>query len=71
MEALERSAIPEATEALRLSRLAYIQGRASLVELLDAQSAYREAQAALIDARLAQALATAELGRVAAQQDPQ
>ncbi len=71
VEALERSAIPEATEALRLSRLAYIQGRASLVELLDAQSAYREAQAALIDARLAQALATAELGRVAAQQDPQ
>lgn len=71
VEALERSAIPEAAEALRLSRLAYIEGRASLVELLDAQSAYREAQAALIDARLAQALATAELGRVAAQQDPQ
>lgn len=70
VEALERSAIPEAAEAVRLSRLAYIEGRASLVELLDAQSAYRQAQAALIDARLAQALSTAELGRVTAQQDP-
>ena len=71
VEALERSAIPEANETLRLSRLAYIEGRASLVELLDAQTAYRQAQSALIDARLAQALATAELGRVAAQQDSQ
>ncbi len=71
VEALQRSAIPEAAEALRLSRRAYVEGRATLVELLDAQAAYREAQAALIDARLAQALATAELGRVAAQQDPQ
>lgn len=71
VEALERAAIPEAAEALRLTRLAYIEGRATLVELLDAQAAYRESQAALIDARLAQALATAELGRVAAQQDPQ
>lgn len=71
VEALKRSAIPEAGEGLRLTRLAYIEGRATLVELLDALSALRQAQAALIDARLAQALATAELGRVAAQQDPQ
>lgn len=67
VEALERAAIPEAAEALRLTQLAYREGRATLLELLDAQNAYLAAQTALIDARLAQALATAELGRVAAQ----
>ena len=67
VEALERAAVPEAAEALRLSRLSYREGRATLLELLDAQNAYRSAQSALADARLAQALATAELGRVAAQ----
>lgn len=67
VEALEKAAIPEGREALRLTMLSYQAGRASLLELLDAQNAYREAQAALIDARLALALATAELGRVAAQ----
>ena len=67
VEALERAAIPEAAEALRLTQLSYQEGRASLLELLDAQEAYRNAQAALIDARLALALATAELGRIGAQ----
>ena len=67
VEALERAAIPEAAEALRLTQLSYQAGRASLLELLDAQNAFSSAQAALIDARRAQALATAELGRVAAQ----
>ena len=67
VEALEGAAIPEAAEALRLTQLSYQAGRASLLELLDAQEAYRSAQAALIDARLALALATAELGRIAAQ----
>ena len=67
VEALERSAVPEAAEALRLTELSYREGRASLLELLDAQNAYRAAQLALVEARLAQALATAELGRVAAQ----
>ena len=67
VEALERAAIPEAAEALRLTQLSYQAGRASLLELLDAQNAFASAQAALIDARLAQAQATAELGRVAAQ----
>jgi len=65
--ALETAAIPEAAEALRLTQLSYQAGRSSLLELLDAQNAYSAAQAALIDARLAQALATAELGRVSAQ----
>ena len=65
--ALEQAALPEAAEALRLAELSYREGRATLLELLDAQEAYRGVQTALIDARLAQALAAAELGRVAAQ----
>jgi cobalt-zinc-cadmium efflux system outer membrane protein len=67
VDALERAALPESAEALRLTQLAYQAGRASLLELLDVQTAYAAVQTALIDARLAQALATAELGRVAAQ----
>ena len=69
VDALDRNAIPEAREALRLAEVAYGEGKASLVELLDAQEAYRIAQASLTEARLALALATAELGRIAAQQD--
>jgi outer membrane protein, heavy metal efflux system len=68
VRALEGAAIPEAAEALRLTQLSYREGRATLLELLDAQEAYQSAQSALIDARLALALATAELGRVGAQQ---
>jgi len=66
VEALEKAAIPEAAEALRLAQISYREGKASLLELLDVQTSYTTAQAALIDARLALALATAELGRVAA-----
>lgn len=65
--ALENSAVPEAAEGLRLAQLSYAEGRATLLELLDAQNAYRDVQAALVEARLAQALATAELGRASAQ----
>lgn len=65
--ALEKSAVPEAAEALRLAQLSYAEGRATLLELLDAQNAYRDMQSALVEARLAQALATAELGRASAQ----
>ena len=67
VEALERAAVPEAAEALRLAQLSYQAGRATLLEVLDAQNAFASAQAALINARLAQAQATAELGRIAAQ----
>ncbi|MGQ0589778.1 MAG: TolC family protein [Sphingosinicella sp.] len=66
VEALERAALPEAAEALRLAQVSYREGRASLLELLDVQTAYTAAQNALTEARLALALATAELGRVAA-----
>lgn len=65
--ALEGSAVPEAREGLRLAQIAYTEGKAALVELLDAQNAYTQTQTALTEARLALALATAELGRLAAQ----
>lgn len=65
--ALEEGALPEAAEALRLAQIAFREGRASLLELLDAQESYTAAQAALTEARLALAIATAELGRIAAQ----
>jgi cobalt-zinc-cadmium efflux system outer membrane protein len=64
--ALEKSALPEAAEALRLAMRSYEEGRATLLELLDAQDAYTASQAALTEARLALALATAELGRISA-----
>lgn len=67
VEALERAAVPEATEALRLAELSYREGRATLLELLDVQDAYTTSRTALTEARLALALATAELGRIAAQ----
>ena len=67
VEALEGAAVREATEALRLAELSYREGRATLLELLDVQNAYTAARTALTEARLALALATAELARIAAQ----
>lgn len=67
VEALEKAAVPEASEALRLGELSYREGRATLLELLDVQNAYTSARTALTEARLALALATAELGRISAQ----
>jgi len=67
MRALQDAALPEALEALGLTQESYREGRSTLLELLDAQDTYTQAESALIDARLAYALATAELGRVAAQ----
>lgn len=67
VEALEKAAVPEAAEALRLTELSYREGRSSLLELLDAQNAYSASRTSLTDARLQLALATAELGRIAAQ----
>ena len=65
--ALDGSAVPEAAEAARLAEISYREGRASLLELLDAREAYRTSQLSLIEAREAQAVAAAELARVAAQ----
>ena len=67
VQALEKAAVPEATEALRLVELSYREGRATLLEVLDVQNAYTASRSALTEARLALALATAELGRIAAQ----
>lgn len=67
VEALERGAIPEGREALRLAQLSYEAGKIELIELLDAQAAFTSAQTQLIEARLAQAEATAELARATAQ----
>lgn len=67
--ALERNALPEGREALRLAEFAYGEGKVPLIELLDARNAYTDTQAALTEARLALALATAELGRIAARQE--
>ena len=67
VEALEKAAVPEATEALRLAEISYREGRASLIELIDVQNAYTSARTSLTEARLALALATAELGRILAQ----
>ena len=67
--ALEKAAIPEAAEALRLTQRSYEEGRATLLELLDARYAVVAAQRDLTEARLALALAAAELARISAQQD--
>lgn len=69
LSALSRSALPEAREALRLAQFAYEQGKISLLELIDAQNSYVATQASLTQAELALAEATAELARIAAQQD--
>ena len=65
--ALEKAAIPEASEALRLTQRSYEEGRATLLELLDARNAFVAAQRDLTEARLALALAAAELARISAQ----
>ena len=65
--ALEKAAIPEAAEALRLTQRSYEEGRATLVELLDARNAFVAAERDLTEARLALALAAAEVARISAQ----
>ncbi|MGN6376986.1 MAG: TolC family protein, partial [Sphingomonas sp.] len=66
--ALEQSGLAEAREALRLAELSYRAGRASLIELLDAQQAYALLQSDLIAARQARAEAAATLAREASAQ---
>lgn len=69
LSALSKSALPEAREALRLAQFAYEQGKISLLELIDAQNSYIATQTSLTEAELALAEATAELARIAAQQE--
>lgn len=67
VQALQTSGLEQAREALRLARIGYAAGKFSLLELLDAQSALNQAEASLIDARLAHAQAAAALIRAQAQ----
>lgn len=66
--ALEQSGVTESREALRLAELSYRAGKASLLELLDAQQAYALTQTDLIAARQARAEAAAALAREGAAQ---
>ena len=67
VQALQTSGLGQAREALRLARIGYAAGKFSFLELLDAQSALNQAEAALIDAQLARAQAAAALIRAQAQ----
>lgn len=66
LRALEGAAIPEATEALRLSELAYRAGKIGLQELLAVRDALSSARRQVIDARLERARAVAALVRATA-----
>ena len=63
---LEVSGLRESREAVRLAEIGYRAGKFSLLELLDAQSALNQAEASLLDARLARAQAAATLAKVMA-----
>ena len=68
LTAIEQSGLAESREALRLAELSYRAGKASLLELLDAQQAYALTQSDLIAARQARVEAAASLVREAAAQ---
>lgn len=67
LAALAGPGIGQAEEALRLARIGYREGKFSLLEVLDAQSALNTARLALIEARLDRARALAALARANAQ----
>ena len=62
---LEGEIVPQAARSLELARLLYQEGETSLLDLLDAQRTFREAQRERLDADLAQALAMADVERLA------
>ena len=62
---LEREVLPQAARSLELARLLYEEGETSLLDLLDAQRTYREAQRERLESHLAQALAVADVQRLA------
>lgn len=67
VQALQTSGLAQAREAVRLARIGYAAGKFSFLELLDAQTALNQAEAAMIDAQLAHAQAAAALIRARAQ----
>ena len=60
---LESSILPAASRSLDLAGLSYREGETSLLDLLDAQRTFRETQREALEARLALALAIAEVQR--------
>ena len=62
---LEREILPQATRSLELARLLYEEGETSLLDLLDAQRTFREAQRERLESHLAQAFALADVQRLA------
>ena len=62
---LEREILPQATRSLELARLLYEEGETSLLDLLDAQRTFREAQRERLESHLAQAFAVADVQRLA------
>jgi outer membrane protein, heavy metal efflux system len=62
---LEREILPQATRSLELARLLYEEGETSLLDLLDAQRTFRETQRERLESHLAQALAVADVQRLA------
>ena len=62
---LEREVLPQAARSLELARLLYEEGETSLLDLLDAQRTYRDAQRERLESHLAQALAVADVQRLA------
>ena len=57
--------MPQATRSLELARLLYEEGETSLLDLLDAQRTFREAQRERLESHLAQAFAVADVQRLA------
>ena len=62
---LEREILPQASRSLSIARLLYEEGETSLLDLLDAQRTYREAQRERLQSHLAQAFAVADVQRIA------
>jgi cobalt-zinc-cadmium efflux system outer membrane protein len=62
---LEREVLPQAGRSLELARLLYEEGETSLLDLLDAQRTFREAQRERLLSRLARAVAVADVQRLA------
>ncbi len=61
---LDHDILPAAAAGLKLARFSYEEGESSLLDLLDAQRTYREAQKELMESRLALTLAVSELQRL-------
>ena len=62
---LEREIVPLARRSLELARLLYEEGETSLLDLLDAQRTFREAQRERLESHLALAFAVADVQRLA------